>query len=65
MEKLASYLERTGKTQGEFAKMIGVDQSVVSRYLNEKDPVRPTYERAALIEKVTKGAVPITAWVQQ
>lgn len=62
MEKLASYLEANGETQSDFAARIGVDQSVVNKYLRQG--VKPTIERALLIAKVTNNEVPVEAWGQ-
>ena len=60
MEKLASYLERHGLTQRQFADSIGKDQSVVCRLANGL--AAPGLDTAIRIQTATAGEVPITAW---
>ena len=60
MEKLTEYLKATGTTQSDFAALIGVDQSVVSRYLSKE--AKPTIDRAVQIARLTNNAVPVEAW---
>ena len=57
--KLAIYLEQTGKTQRQLAKDIAVREATVSAWVNGGTP-RP--EHMKKIESATGGLVPITSW---
>ena len=57
---LAHHLATTGKTQQAFANEVNVTQPTVNRWLNG---ARPSWEKAAEIERITKGAVPMSSWV--
>ena len=60
MEKLAQYLADSGKTQSALAAEVGVDKSVMSRFLSRL--AKPGREVAVRIERVTLGAVPVASW---
>jgi len=60
MSNLASYLRAAQLTQGAFASLLGVSQPTVNRWI--KGQSRPTWDKAAEIEKATQGAVPVSAW---
>jgi len=60
MTNLASYLRAARLTQGAFASMLNVSQPTVNRWI--KGQSRPTWDKAAEIERATKGAVPVSAW---
>lgn len=60
MEKLAQYLADSGKTQIALAAEVGVDKSVMSRFLSRR--AKPGREVAVRIERVTHGAVPVASW---
>jgi DNA-binding transcriptional regulator YdaS (Cro superfamily) len=59
MMTLASYLNASKISQADFAASVGVQQPTVHRWLHG---ARPSWDKAALIERVTDGAVPIAAW---
>ncbi|MDG4650087.1 helix-turn-helix transcriptional regulator [Roseibacterium sp. SDUM158017] len=61
MAHLASYLKTSNLTQGAFADALGVSQPTVNRWL--KGQAKPSWEKAAEIERVTGGMVPVSAWV--
>jgi len=61
MENLASYLTRTGKSQRAFAAEVGVDPSVLSRFIS--NAASPSLKTAVSIERATDGAVPASIWV--
>lgn len=60
MEKLAQYLSTAGKTQSTLAEEVGIDKSFMSRILSRK--AKPGREVAVAIERITLGAVPVSAW---
>jgi len=60
MEQLTQYLKKTKTSQAEFSRVIGVHSSVMCKYLKKK--AKPSPQRAYLIERVTDGAVPASAW---
>ena len=62
MEKLAAYLEEHKISQREFARLIGIDNSVVSRFLSRD--AKPKLATAVRIERATNGAVPVSAWME-
>ena len=59
MKTLASYLKDAKISQVQFAKIIGVKQPTVHRWLNG---ARPSWDAAFKIQKATKGEVSIGAW---
>lgn len=61
MENLAAYLVSEKISQRDFALSIGINHSVVSRFLSGK--ARPSLSTALTIERVTGGAVPVASWV--
>jgi DNA-binding transcriptional regulator YdaS (Cro superfamily) len=52
---IQAYIERHGLTQTEFAKRIGVDQSMVSQWVTHRRPISP--EAAMKIEQKTNGEI--------
>ena len=50
-------------TFDDFADLIGVDQSVLSRFC--RGLARPGLDKAVAIERATQGAVPAAYWVDQ
>lgn len=61
MEQLAKYLSDTGTTQEQFAVLMGVKQSTVSRWI--KGQATPNIETAFKIESVTDGEVEARAFI--
>jgi transcriptional regulator with XRE-family HTH domain len=61
MSTFSSYIAQTGMSQRAFAKLIGVDPSIVSRLRNGE--MTPSLDLAAVIERETGGAVPMQSWV--
>lgn len=61
MENLATYLKSRGISQREFARLLGVDPSIVSRLVH--DLMRPSLELAVRIERLTNGLVTAASWV--
>ncbi len=61
MDELKKYLKEAGLTRTAFAKLAGVDQSLVSRYITGK--LKPSLDRAVAIERATDGKVPPRVWV--
>ena len=59
-ETLGRALVAAKVTQRAFAKRIGIDYSVVSRFINGK--ATPALNTAVNIERETNGAVPASAW---
>lgn len=64
MEQLASYLESHNLTQAAFAERVGATQPYISKLLSG-GRTHPSIALALRIERVTGGAVPITAWVHR
>jgi DNA-binding transcriptional regulator YdaS (Cro superfamily) len=60
MEKLKSYLAGAEVTQKAFADMIGIHESVVSRFIS--GGAKPSLKTAGIIEQVTRGKVPAGCW---
>ncbi|MFC3180478.1 helix-turn-helix domain-containing protein [Cypionkella sinensis] len=60
MEKLSQYLSSSGKTQRHFAEEVGVDKSVMSRFLSGK--AKPGREVAVRIARLSNDAVPVSSW---
>jgi DNA-binding transcriptional regulator YdaS (Cro superfamily) len=56
---LEKYLEVAGKTQQEFADLVGVAQARISQLIRGALPSLPLAQR---IERVTDGEVPVSAW---
>jgi DNA-binding transcriptional regulator YdaS (Cro superfamily) len=61
MKDLATYLAETGISQKAFASSIGVDPSVVSRFV--KGTAKPGMPVAFKIEDATGGAVSARSWL--
>lgn len=61
MLTLSEFLLQSRIKQRDFAAMIGVDQSVVSRLV--RGVVRPSLKLAFQIEGATGGSVPARSWV--
>lgn len=62
MSSLSTYRAENGVSQRSFAKMIGVDQSIVSRLENG---MVPSLTLAARIERATSGKVPALSWIKE
>lgn len=62
MSHLAQFLKSSGMTQKAFADAVNVSQPTVNRWLGG---AKPTWKKAAEIERVTEGKVPVSAWVEQ
>lgn len=62
MNKLQKHLETNNIGRNEFAELIGVDQSVLSRFC--RSLARPGLDNAVAIERATGGAVPASYWVE-
>lgn len=60
---LDAYLTSKNIKDAEFAPLINRDRSMVSKLRHGK--VKPTLDLAADMERVTDGAVPMKAWVEQ
>jgi transcriptional regulator with XRE-family HTH domain len=58
---LSTYMKRERVTDAAFAAAIGKDRSLVTRLRN--GTVRPTIDVAGAIERETRGAVPMQAWI--
>lgn len=61
MEQLETYLTQNGLKQSQFAELVSLHPSVVSRFI--KGEARPSLETAFAIERATGGAVPASSWV--
>ncbi|PJN95097.1 hypothetical protein CNY89_10530 [Amaricoccus sp. HAR-UPW-R2A-40] len=61
MNMLSDHLQRHGITQAQFADRAGVNQGFVSRLC--RGLVMPSLEKAAHIERITGGEVPMSSWV--
>ena len=61
MSNLLKYLDDNAMSQRAFAKLIGVDASIVSRLARSE--IRPSLDLAFAIERETSGAVPAVSWV--
>jgi transcriptional regulator with XRE-family HTH domain len=61
MNRLAAYLAQHDLRQTEFARLIGVDQSRVSKFC--RNEMVPTLALATRIEVATGGAVPANGWI--
>lgn len=55
MQAIRQYMEKHNLTQKDFAKIAGVQQSMVSQWFSGARPIGA--ERAVEIEKRTKGAI--------
>ena len=60
MHILTKYRKEAGVSQRAFAELIGVDQSLISRW--EAGANSPTLPVAFKIEAVTGGKVPAASW---
>ncbi len=63
MTNLAQYLKKKKLRQYQFAELVGVKQSFVSRL--KAGHVMPSLELAVKIERATKGAVKAVSWVSE
>ena len=63
MTELGHFLRGRGISQKDFSAQLGVDQSVMSRFVNGQ--ARPGLDLAVKIERVTGGAVPVETWVSK
>lgn len=61
MQSLADYLEERKIPQKDFAALVGVDKSIISKICACK--IRPSLDIAFRIKRVTGGAVPFEVWV--
>ncbi|WP_054304578.1 helix-turn-helix transcriptional regulator [Gemmobacter sp. LW-1] len=61
MKELGTYLKEVGVSQKAFADQLGVDPSVVSRFIART--ARPGLELAVKIEDATEGVVTARSWV--
>lgn len=61
MEKLKSYLEAFDGNQQALAAYLGISRPHVSLLLSGRK--KPSLQLAGRIEKLTGGAVPMTAWI--
>lgn len=61
MSNLADYLQENGITQAQFATRVGVNQGFVSRLC--RGLAMPSLEKAAHIERLTGGEVPMSSWL--
>lgn len=62
MNILSSYLKRSGISQIEFARQVGIHPSVASRYISGE--TRPGIDTAFLIQRLTNGEVPAESWAK-
>ncbi|WP_194133064.1 helix-turn-helix domain-containing protein [Salipiger mangrovisoli] len=62
MATLAQFLKTSRMTQQAFADAVGVSQPTVNRWLNG---AMPSWGKAAAIERVTGGVVPVASWVAE
>jgi DNA-binding transcriptional regulator YdaS (Cro superfamily) len=60
MKTLAQHLEDTKTGQNEFARVLGVHPSLLSRYIAEKVDI--PLDVAVKVRDATDGDVPLTAW---
>ena len=61
MEKLKSYLKSLDGNQKTLADYLGISRPYMSLLLSGHK--RPSLQLAGSIEKLTDGAVPMTAWI--
>jgi DNA-binding transcriptional regulator YiaG len=61
MNALATYLRDSGTTQDAFAKRGNWRQATVSDWVTGRKT--PSIHNAAVIERLTAGAVPLASWV--
>lgn len=61
MSKLSDHLRRSGMTQAQFARALGVDQATVSKLCRRK--LQPSLQLAVHIERLTDGEVPTASWI--
>lgn len=62
MSKLSDYLIRNGISQSDFAKMVGVGQPTISKFV--RGEAGPSVSTAARISRCTGGEVPMECWDQ-
>lgn len=63
MHILATHRRDHNLSQRDFAQLVRVDQSVISRI--EKGVIRPSLDLALRIDEVTNGAVPVAVWASK
>ena len=61
MNHLRSYITLRCIKQSDFAAVLGITQSMVSRLIT--GATTPSLDLAVRIERVTDGAVPASAWI--
>jgi plasmid maintenance system antidote protein VapI len=61
MMDLKTYLKANSITQGDFAKLLDVEQPTVSRLVRKTH--KPTLDMAFKIEGITKGHVLASSWI--
>ncbi len=61
MQSLSDYLDEQKISQKDFAALVGVDKSIISKICACK--IRPGLDIAFRIKRVTGGAVPFEVWV--
>ena len=62
MQTLTQYLAEKNITQGQFADMMGVTQSAVSKWVSGHPPKRTLMQK---IEQATNGKVPVRVWFEE
>lgn len=62
MQNLTQYRKERGYSQGQFAKIVSTDQSIISRI--ERGDITPSLRLAVEIERATGGQIPASIWVQ-
>ena len=63
MQKLAEYRKHIGISQREFAELVGVHQSIISKL--EAGRAQPGLSLAVRIQKATGDLVPVTVWIEE
>ncbi|WP_089848771.1 helix-turn-helix transcriptional regulator [Salipiger marinus] len=63
MQKLAEYRKQVGISQREFADLVGVHQSIISKL--EAGRAQPGLSLAVRIQKATSDHVPVTVWLEE
>lgn len=63
MEKLATYLASKGISQKQFAALVNIHPSVISRFL--RGEAKPSLDTAFIIERATKGRVKAASWTSE
>jgi len=63
MNKLDHHLKQKNVSRRDFARLINVHESVLSRFCNGL--ARPALDTAFAIERATDGEVPASSWVSE